>query len=410
MSVLLVESAVIAALLAASMFFSGSEAAFFSLQPWQLPQEGHPGKRERLVRRLLERPGLLLVSLLLGNECVNVSLSFISSDLRTRLLPGPWGAALGVVLTTMVLVLVGEAAPKAVSATHPLEVARAYAPALDLFVRLVRRPASSLARGISRLPGRAPDSHDAIEELQHLIRAARSEGSFLKEEEKALGRILACQRDAASSIMVPRTALVFLSASADRETALAASSQGEWMVIRGRTEEDALGIASPQDVLLWALAESPRDLGKACTAVPFHPESRLLRQVFADLFEQGHPGVILTDEYGAVAGLITRERFADHIFLAGPEVPDAATGETLPGSMPYALFREHFHQAPEDARCKTLAGHVLNIAGRIPAAGESFEDGALRYTVVEATGRQVLRIVPALLEPGPPPKAPKPPR
>jgi Mg2+/Co2+ transporter CorB len=100
-----------ALLLAASAFFSGSEAAFFSLKTWQLESArgGKPGFD--LVLGLLKNPPLLLVCILMGNETVNVTLSFVSSSIRAELFPGAWGAALAVLVTSVLLILCGEALP-----------------------------------------------------------------------------------------------------------------------------------------------------------------------------------------------------------------------------------------------------------------------------------------------------------
>jgi putative hemolysin len=381
-------------LLALSSFFSSSEAAYFTLKPWQVQRRESEGRREKLVSKLLSDPPRLLVTLLLGNECVNVTLSFLSSDLRNHLLPGRYGAAIGVTLTTLVLILFGDALPKAFAARHPLKVAKAYSPLLTVLLRILGRPARFVLSGLSLLPGRRSAQIDVLEELRHLIGAARTEGSFRREEEHILARILTLQRDPASSLMIPRTAMIFLSKHASMEAAveLARLSPQEWMVVHGETADDVLGVVSRTDILSWSLSESPRELAKEAMPAPFHPESRPLREVYLDLFERDNPAVLLTDEYGGLAGILSREHLAATILLPKDDPYLRAARETLPGTIPYHELRERYPKIPEDARCKTLAGRVLNLAGRIPAQGEAFEDGVLRYIVREATPRQILTV------------------
>lgn len=127
-------------LLCASAFFSGSEAAFFSLKTWQLEPSAVSKGRLGLVRELLADPPTLLVALMMGNETVNVTLSFLASDVERRLASGPWGRAAGVLCTAVILVLFGEALPKAVSANAPVAVARTYAPVLTVLIRFLGAP------------------------------------------------------------------------------------------------------------------------------------------------------------------------------------------------------------------------------------------------------------------------------
>ena len=172
-------------LLGASAFFAGSETAFFSLKTWQLESSKAPEGRLALVRELLRDPPTLLIVLLLGNETVNVTLSFTASHLERGLAPGPWGRAAGVLFTAVVLVLFGEALPKAFSASAPARVARAYAPVLTVVVRVLKGPAALFVRVLERLPLLRPKFQlDPIQELGHLLRAAEAEGSFRKDEQE----------------------------------------------------------------------------------------------------------------------------------------------------------------------------------------------------------------------------------
>ena len=381
-------------LLALSSFFSSSEAAYFSLKPWQVQNKASNGLKEKLVARLLSDPPRLLITIILGNECINVILSFFSSDLSGRLLPGKYGAAIGVTVTTIVLILFGEAIPKAFAARYPFRVAIAYSPVLSILLRLLKWPARFVLGSLALLPRRRSAQIDVFEELKHLIGAARTEGAFRREEEHILARILTLQRDAASSLMIPRTAMVFLSRDATLESAvkLAALSEQEWLAVHEDTADDVLGVVSRTDILSWSLSESPRELAKEARPAPFHPETRPLREVFLDLFERDNPAVLLTDEYGGLAGLLSREHLAAMILLPQDDRRAGAVRDLFPGTTPFHELRERYPEAPKDARCKTLAGHVLNLAGRVPAQGEAFEDGGLRYIVRDATQRQILAV------------------
>lgn len=381
-------------LLAASAFFSGSEAALFSLKTWQL-ESSAGGGRLRLVGHLLRDPPALLVAILIGNETVNVTLSFVTSNVEHAIAPGPVGAAVGIAVTTVVLVLCGEALPKAISANAPVPVARTYAPLLSVLIRVLRLPIRVLLGVLQRLPLFKPgtDLHP-LEELGHLIRAAEAEGSFRKDEQEILVGLLKAQREPASARMLPRTALRFVRAAegwpAAREAA--AGAAGGIVVLCGETQDDLLGVLTASDLLDVALSGHPADIVKRARQVPLFPETRPLRQVFDDLYRSGWPAVILADEYGGVAGALTRASLASALLEAGLVRSPGPSGRAFPGTTPYGQFREAFAMAPRDPHCKTLAGHVLNLAGRIPSEGEWFSDGACRYRVLRVSPRQILQV------------------
>ena len=70
-----------------SGFFSSSETALFSLSNTQLEQmrrDQHP--RFPLIQRLLSQPRRLIITILIGNELVNVTASVISAAVVIRML------------------------------------------------------------------------------------------------------------------------------------------------------------------------------------------------------------------------------------------------------------------------------------------------------------------------------------
>jgi Mg2+/Co2+ transporter CorB len=143
--------ATVTLLLALSAFFSSSETAIFSLSAeWFEQQAASDDPRARVLRALYDDPHRLLVTLLVGNNVVNIAISSILTVLiASYLSPGP-----AVVVTTLcssVLVLVfGEIVPKAFglgnAETWSLRVAspirlveRALSPLITLFDGVTRR-------------------------------------------------------------------------------------------------------------------------------------------------------------------------------------------------------------------------------------------------------------------------------
>lgn len=124
-------------LLACSAFFSSSETAIFSLSESWDAVPGDSDSRERALTALRNDPHRLLVTLLVGNNVVNVAISSIITVLVARTLePGPAVVAATVVTSTLVLVF-GEIVPKAYGLGNAAEWSLTVAPVITLVERIL---------------------------------------------------------------------------------------------------------------------------------------------------------------------------------------------------------------------------------------------------------------------------------
>ena len=125
-------------LLGLSGFFSSSETALFSLKEIQLEQmrrDNHP-KIERIVR-LLATPRRLIITILIGNELVNVAASVISASLIIETL-GAEKKWVNLFVMVPLLLLVGEITPKVMAVRHNIAFATFESGPIEIFARLIR--------------------------------------------------------------------------------------------------------------------------------------------------------------------------------------------------------------------------------------------------------------------------------
>ncbi|MHC3379356.1 CNNM domain-containing protein [Haloarcula sp. H-GB5] len=128
-------------LLGLSAFFSSSEIAVFSLQKDWIAQQAATGERRaQVLQELYDNPHRLLVTLLVGNNIVNIAISSIITVLvASYLSPGPAVVATTVVTSFLILIF-GEIVPKAFG----LGNAQAWALTVASPVRIVERALSPL--------------------------------------------------------------------------------------------------------------------------------------------------------------------------------------------------------------------------------------------------------------------------
>src|SRR5208283_819592 len=136
------------------------------------------------------------------------------------------------------------------------------------------------------------------------------------------------------------------------------------------------------------------------TDVYFVPETKLGSELLREMQQQNIRLAIVADEYGSVAGLVTIEDLVEEIVgeirdehEKSDVVKESDTSYIFNGNTDLDLLGKLLGGVRQDEKeATTIAGLVSELAGRIPAAGEVFEDNGLRFEVLESTERRVERV------------------
>src|SRR3990170_3731047 len=122
-----------------SAFFSASETALLSLNPYTLELlEKKGSRRARLIKRMLSRIDQLLATILIGNTLVNIAAASVATLFFLSLMPDERNKAalLATLATTLFILIFGEINPKTFAAYFPLKVSRLLIQPVRLFVIL----------------------------------------------------------------------------------------------------------------------------------------------------------------------------------------------------------------------------------------------------------------------------------
>lgn len=126
-------------LLCGSAFFSGSETALFSLSRLdfqQLRRERNP--RSEILHALLDQPRRLIISILCGNELVNIAAAANMTGILMVLYGPEKAGTLAVVLMVTLLLLFGEITPKTIAVSNPVRVStNLVAGPINFWVKLI---------------------------------------------------------------------------------------------------------------------------------------------------------------------------------------------------------------------------------------------------------------------------------
>jgi putative hemolysin len=430
---LIFELALFVLLMLLSGFFSSSETSLFSLNNLQLEQmRRDDNPHVTLIERLLSEPRRLIVTILIGNEFVNVAASVISAAIVIQL----WGAEnklFNLFIMVPILLLFGEITPKTLAIRNNVVFASVQSRPIDLFARMIA-PLRWLVRIVAEwfttmIVGQQLDRASILtrDMVKTLAQEAVGDGVLDQNEARYIEQIFDFGNRTVEDLMTPRSAVVFLDASLPFEEIVAEVKRTRHtkLPLYRENRDTVLGVLHARDLLAAdyeALKERPESLLEILREPYFVPETKSATDLFHTFRKRRLSVALAVDEYGGVTGLISMEDLLECIFgdipspsdgVMEPEVEVADDGTTLiDGSLSVSQFNEQFGAILADAEFDTIAGHILHELGELPLEGAAVGMAGYAFTVeaVEANRIKTLRVQKVVAPETPLPGVPDSPR
>jgi magnesium and cobalt exporter, CNNM family len=326
------------ALMALSGFFSSAETSLFSLTRTQLEQMRRDGNsRVSLIERLLSQPRRLIVTILIGNEFVNVAASVISAAIVIELL-GAQHKLVNLFIMVPILLLVGEITPKTLAIRNNVAFASFLSRPIELFAYLItplRQAVRSVADGVTTLVvGRERTRSNIVTEdmVRTLAREAVGEGVLDPVEAQYINHIFDLGNKSVAEVMTPHSGIFFLPADMPLPMMvqqLHRTRHTKIPVYRG-SRDNILGILYARDLLgldTAAIAATPDGLQRLLRQPCYVPQSTLAAELFHQFRQRRMSLALAVGDHGAVTGLITMEDLLECIFGKLPSASDTAAGK-----------------------------------------------------------------------------------
>jgi CBS domain containing-hemolysin-like protein len=362
--------------------------------------------------------GITLTSLLVGflikpavAPALEPALSLIGLPERTTL-----GAslALGLVLATTLEMVAAELIPKNLAISRPQKIAYATATPLRV-VNAIGRPLilflNSSANWTVKLLGIQPQEElsrtHSLEELQVMIRSSREVGALSEEDFLLLARSMGFGDKRAEDALVPRTAITAVRKDQTLEelTRIAIDCGHSRFPVIDADLDDVIGIAHVKDS--YAIPPDKRASTKVSEIMRepmVTPESRQLDSLLSEMRRNRQHMVIVVDEYGGTAGIITLEDLLEEIVgeiedehdpdEGGPRLTRTPEGvHTVSGMLRRDELREQTGFELPDGDYETLAGFLLTLFDRVPRQGEHVSFDGWELKVVEMDRNRIARVL-----------------
>ena len=401
----------IALLIGLSAFFSSSEIAMFALPNHRVDAVVEEGKRgSKTLARLKADPHRLLVTILVGNNLVNVAMSSLATGLLAFYL-GNQGQAVFIAtfaITALVL-LFGESAPKSYAVDNTESWALRISRPLRL-AEIVLLPLVVLFDHLTRIVNKVTGGRAAIEEsyitrqeIRDIIETGEREGVLDEDEREMLQRTLRFNRTIVKEVMTPRLDMTAVPKDASIEEAIETCVQSghERLPVYDGELDNVLGVVHISDLVRDGNYGDAEDLELDDVIEPtLHvPESKNVDELLTEMREERLNMVIVIDEFGTTEGLVTMEDLVEEIvgeiLEGGEEEPMEFVNEDtaiVKGEVNIDEVNESLGiELPEGEEFETIAGFIFNRAGRLVEQGETIHYEGLEIRVEQVENTRIMK-------------------
>ena len=189
-----------------SAFFSSAETSLTTVNKIRilsLVDEGN--KTAKILLRVIDNPGKLLSTILIGNNIFHAACASLSALLVLRQFSEEY-VVYGTIITTVIVYLFAEMLPKSLAKARSEEIALIFASSMQLFVRILT-PVSFFFSGISKLLSRFFTSDNSAtvteEDLVTIIETIEDEGVLSPETQALVNSAMEFREKLARDIMIP---------------------------------------------------------------------------------------------------------------------------------------------------------------------------------------------------------------
>lgn len=407
--------AVILVLLVLSALISGCERAYFSLKSYDinsLRESVH--HTDRIVLNLREKAKLLLATILIVNNLINVAIVILSTFVTTAFFYESdrlWLIILIQIATvTSLILLFGEIIPKVIANQRPLILSRRMAKIMNFLMGLFK-PLSMAFVGTSvyldnRLARRTVGIN--MSELSAAIDISSDE-STPPEEKKMLKGIATFSEKEVTAIMKSRVSITAIDIKADFATVLKTilNSGFSRIPVYEDSLDKVIGILYIKDLIPF-LDKKSFDWKKLIRPAFYVPETKKINDLLQEFREKKIHLALVVDEYGGTSGMLTLEDIIEEIVgdisdefdkepeSAGFKKIDEHTFlfEARTNLIDFCKITEIDDHYFEDVQGEsdTLAGLLLELEGIIPVKGQKIVCKGFVFEVTDADSRRIKQV------------------
>ena len=393
-----------------SAYFSATETAFSTFNRIRIKNMAEKGnKKAARVLALSDNFDTLISTILIGNNLVNI----LSTSLATILFidicnDQSIGTTVSTVVMTVLVLIFGEITPKTLAKKRPEAFVIFSAPIINAIL-IILFPFSFIFKAWQTLISKMlkqPVEEEGVteEELISIIEEAEEEGDIDKEDGELIRSAIEFNDLEVGDVFTPRIDITAVSkdASYDEVAKIFSDSGYSRLPIYDGDIDNILGIVYYKDFFNEAFGESDSivDISKPIIYVA---KAQKINDLLKELQNKQMHMAIVLDEYGSTAGIVTLEDILEEIVgeiwdehdEKVEEIQQVSEKEYIVSGMASISKVLDTFDIDEEPDSPNANGWAMEVLGKMPEVGDTFEEYGLSVEILETNGKRVehLKIV-----------------
>lgn len=397
-------------LLFLSAFFSSAETALTTanhIRMMTLADEGN--KKAARVLKITDDSGKMLSAILIGNNIVNLSASSLTTSLAIKAF-GSVAAGVATGVLTILILIFGEISPKTLATIHADKIAMAYSGIISALMKILTPVIfiiNRLSHAFLHLLGVDSDKNRHLmteEELKTIVDVSHESGIIETGEREMIHNVFDFSDAQAKEIMIPRIDMTFANINSTYQEILDIYRENHYtrIPVYENTTDNVIGIVNMKDLLLFEDI-SHFAIRNIMRKPYFTYEKKNIAELFLEMQKNSINLVIVLDEYGITAGMISMEDLLEEIVGEIHDEYDYNETEMLTkvsdteylaaGSMNLDDLNEELHIHLKSDDYDSIGGYFIGICDHLPQEGEQITTGeGVLLTVTAVHKNRIERI------------------
>lgn len=394
-------------LIALSALFSASETALTSLSKIRIRQMiDEEVKGAKTIGKLIEDPGRLLSSILVGNNVVNIGSSALATSIAIKQF-GQKGVGIATGIMTILVLIFAEITPKSLATRNPEKVSLGVARYIQLLTVLLSPIAlvfTYITNIILKLFGVNIDKAKPFiteEELKTMLDVSHEEGVLEIEERKMINNVFEFGDSQVKDVMVPRTDMIAIEVNStyDEIMSIFKEEQFSRIPVYKETIDDIIGILHVKNLAF--INGDGFDIFEVMREPYFTYEFKKTAELFDEMRKNRASLTIVLDEYGGTVGIITMEDLVEEIV---GEIEDEYDEDDIgiqvikedeyiiDGSIKIDVVNEMIGTDIESEDFDSIGGFVIGEMGRFPEKGEVLEHENIKFIIEDIDRNRIKKM------------------
>lgn len=399
-------------LIAASAYFSASETALMSLSKIRIRhmvEEQVKGAAE--IQKLIQNPNRLLGTVLVGNTVINIGASALATSLAINTF-GARGALISTGVMTVVVLIFAEITPKSLAANNSEAFSLKVIKTMTMCVVILKPIVSiftyitSVILNIFGVKVNKDRPFITEEELRTIVDVSEEQGVLEVEEKNMIHNVFEFGDLLVRDVMVQRMDIVGVDITSTIQDIIEVMKEERFsrLAVYNENIDNIVGILNVKDLLFFDYGKEEFSMEKFMREPYYTFEYKNLAKLLSEMKKNRTHMVIVLDEYGGTAGIVTTEDLIEEIVGEIQDEYDKQEEDIfvvkedeylVAGATRIEDVNDMIGTNIESEEFDSIGGFVIGILGRLPEEHENIEHNGIKYTIegIEKNRIKKIRII-----------------